>query len=109
MTAKLPKEFADLERFADWCLPTEAERYTKRLASSMDEMQVLYDAVSARAKEAIEHCNRFPLDAMPDDVLNLLYLIYSLVMVSFPIECWRQPRIPDSGAASIDCLVWPVP
>jgi hypothetical protein len=109
MTAKLPREFADLEKFADWCLPTEAERYAKRLASSMDEMQLFYDAISARAKEAIEHCNRFPLDAMPDDALNLLYLIYSLVMVSFPIECWRQPRIPDSGAASIDCLVWPVP
>ena len=25
--SKLPEEFADLERFADWCLPTEEERY----------------------------------------------------------------------------------
>ena len=23
--SKLPEEFADLERFADWCLPTEEE------------------------------------------------------------------------------------
>jgi hypothetical protein len=35
---KLPSEFADLERFTDWCLPTEQERYTKRLSSTMAEM-----------------------------------------------------------------------
>ena len=46
--SKLPEEFADLERFSDWCLPTEEERYAKRLASSMDEMQELYDAGLAR-------------------------------------------------------------
>jgi hypothetical protein len=42
--SKLPEEFADLERFADWCLPTEEERYAKRLDSTMAEMQELYDA-----------------------------------------------------------------
>jgi hypothetical protein len=29
--------------------------------------------------------------------------------VSFPVECWRDPRVPDSGASRIDCLVEPVP
>ena len=37
-TRLLPAEFADLERFSDWILATEPERYAKRLASSMDEM-----------------------------------------------------------------------
>jgi hypothetical protein len=106
----LPKEFADLEPFAaDWCLATEPERYAKRLASSMDQMQAFYDAITPRAKQAIEYCNRFPLDSMPDEALNLLHLIYSMIMVSFPVECWRQPRIPDSGAAVIQCVVAPVP
>ena len=36
MTPVLPAEFADLEPFSDWCLPTEAARYAKRLASSME-------------------------------------------------------------------------
>ena len=44
----LPPEFADLEPFADWCLETEAERYAKRLASSMDELQAFYDAAFPR-------------------------------------------------------------
>ena len=35
VTTSLPPEFADLEPFADWCLEREAERYAKRLGSSM--------------------------------------------------------------------------
>ena len=38
-TAKLPPEFADLEEYSDWCLGSESERYAKRLASSMPELQ----------------------------------------------------------------------
>ena len=38
----LPPEFADIEPFADWCLRTEAERYAKRLSSSIDEMQAFW-------------------------------------------------------------------
>jgi hypothetical protein len=32
----------------------------------------------------------------------------SLVMVSFPIEAWKQPRVPDSGAAWVECIREPV-
>ncbi len=53
MTAMLPTEFADLERFSEWCLPTEPERFAKRLASSMAEMQAFDDVITPRAEEAI--------------------------------------------------------
>ena len=53
--SKLPPEFADLEEFSDWCLGSEAERYAKRLASSMQEIQAFYDAITARAEEAIAY------------------------------------------------------
>ena len=46
-------------------------------------------------------------DALPEDARRLLWLCYSLVNVSFPVEVWRQPRVPDSGAASFDMLVEP--
>jgi hypothetical protein len=55
------------------------------------------------------YCDKFPLDEMPDDALNLLRLLYSMVMVSFPVEVWGQPRIPDTGAAYLDLLVEPIP
>ena len=105
----LPPDFADLERFADWSLATEAERYTKRLASSMDEMQELYDVTLPRLEAAYTYLNQFALDALPEDATRLLWLLYSLINVSFPIEAWRQPRVPDSGAASLACTAAPVP
>ncbi len=109
MTSKLPTEFADLEPFTEWCLGTEPERYRKRLNSSMAEMQAFYDAITPRAEEAIAYCDKFPLDDVPDDVSNLMHLLYSMIMVSFPVECWKQPRVPDSGAAGLDCVSEPVP
>ena len=108
-TSKLPPEFSDLERFSDWCLPTEAERYAKRLASSMQEIQAFYDAITARAEEAIAYCDKFSLDELPEDVLNLMHLLYSMIQASFPVECWKQPKVPDSGATTLDCVSEPVP
>ena len=103
----LPDAFADLEPFADWCLATEAERYAKRLASTMDELEAFYDAAFPRLADALAHLDALPFDALPDDAARLLWLCYSLVNVSFPVEVWRQPRVPDSGAASMDVVVEP--
>ncbi|AIY44435.1 hypothetical protein [Mycolicibacterium fortuitum] len=109
MSPKLPTEFADLEQFSDWCLSSEPQRYAKRLGSTMTEMQAFYDAITPRAEEAISFCDKFSLDDLPEDVLNLMHLLYSMVTVSFPVECWKQPRVPDSGATSLDCVAEPVP
>ena len=110
MTAMLPAEFADLEPFAaDWCLASEPERFAKRLASSMAEMQALYDATTRRAEAAMKYLDQYSLEDMPPEALHLLQLLYSMIMVSFPVECWRDPRVPDSGAARIDCIAEPVP
>ena len=105
--AMLPTEFADLEPYADWCLEFERERYAKRLSSSMDEMQAFYDAALPRLEDAASYLEQLPLDALPDDATRLLQLCYSLINVSFPIEAWRQPRVPDSGAATLDVVIEP--
>ncbi len=109
VTAMLPREFADLEGFSEWCLASESERYQKRLSSSMTDMQTFYDVIIPRASEAIAYCDKFSLDDMPDEVVNLMHLLYSMIMVSFPIECWKQPRVPDSGASTLDCMAEPFP
>jgi hypothetical protein len=103
-----PQEFGDLEPFARFALPSERERYAKRLESTMDELQAFYDAAFPRMDEAIAYCDQWPLDALPDDAHRLLWLYCALVTVSFPVEVWRQPRVPDSGAASFDEIA-PVP
>jgi hypothetical protein len=107
MTRTLPADFADLEPFADWALETESERYAKRLASSMDELQAFYDTAFPRLEAAMAHLDALDLDALPDDATHLLWLCYSLVNASFPVEVWRQARVPDSGAASMDVVVEP--
>ena len=107
MSPVLPPDFADLEPFADWCLPTEAERYARRLASSMPDMQAFYAAAFPRFEQILVYLDDVPLDELPDDARRLLELCYSLVNVSFPVEVWRQPRVPDSGAASMDVVVEP--
>jgi len=104
----LPSEFSDLERFSDWCLATEPERYAKRLASSMAEMQDLYDTCFPRLEDAIAYLDKFPLDELPDDARTLMHLMQSLVMASFPVEVWKQPRVPDSGAAYLNLVREPV-
>jgi hypothetical protein len=108
MPSQLPADFADLEPFAAWALATEAERYAKRLASSMDELQAFYDAAFPRLDDAASYLEAFELTAMPDDAQRLLWLCYSLVNASFPVEVWRQPRVPDSGAATMDVVIEPV-
>ena len=46
---------------------------------------------------------------MPATVVNLMHLIYSFVNVSFPVEVWLQPRVPDSGSAYFTCYLEPAP
>jgi hypothetical protein len=108
--AMLPAEFSDLEPFAaTWCVPTERERFAHRLASTMHDMQAFYDATFPRAEAAKQYLDAFALDALPDEATNLLHLLYSLIMVSFPVECWKQPHVPDSGAAYLDLVGEPTP
>ena len=108
--ALLPSQFADLEPFAAaWCLPTEAERFDKRMASTMDEMQTFYDALFPRVNEAVDYCDKFPLDDLPEDARRLLELVHSLVMVSMAVEIWHQPRPVDSADAYLDRVVEPLP
>ncbi|WP_174189407.1 hypothetical protein [Nocardia barduliensis] len=110
MSALLPAEFADLEPFAEtWCLETEPERYARRLASTMTDMQAFYDAIAPRAEAALAHLDGYGLDELPEDATRLMWLLFSMIMVSFPVEVWSQPRVPDSGAAMLDCVIEPRP
>lgn len=104
----LPAEFADLQPYADWDLATEPERYAKRLASSMPELQAFYDAAFPRLEDAITFLDKFDLNDLPDDARSLMHVMQSLVMVSFPVEAWKQPRVPDSGAAWVELTREPV-
>jgi hypothetical protein len=103
----LPSEFATLEPFSEWVLESERDRYSKRLASSMEDMQAFYDAAFPLLEQASDHLDKFLLTELPEQERNLLLLMFSLVNVSFPVEVWKQARVPDSGAAYMDLVVEP--
>jgi hypothetical protein len=105
--SSLPADFVDLEPFAEWAIPTERARYAKRLSSTMDDLQAFYDAALPRMDTAAAYLERFDINALPDDAKRLLWLYCSLVTVSFPVEVWRQPKVPDSGSTSLDAVAEP--
>ncbi|HEY9558871.1 MAG TPA: hypothetical protein VIR58_19185 [Acidimicrobiales bacterium] len=105
--ANLPAQFAELERFIDWALPSETERYDKRLASTMDELQDFYDTAFPILEKSTDYLKSVSLDDISDEDTNLLRIFESLVTVSFPIEVWRQQRVPESGAAVFNAVVEP--
>jgi len=102
-----PPEFADLEPFAEWAIPTERARYAKRLASSMEKLQAFHDAALPRLESAQEYLENVKMDGISEENKHLLWLFCSLITIAFPVEAWRQPRVPDSGASSIDAVLEP--
>ncbi|WP_174189404.1 hypothetical protein [Nocardia barduliensis] len=109
-TPLLPAAFAEFERFAPiWCLPTETERWAKRQASTMAELNEFYDAFFPRLDDAIVYCDKFPLAELPDDAVNLLHLVYSLVQVAMAVEIFQQPAPVDSADAWLDRVGEPTP
>ncbi|CAJ1503884.1 hypothetical protein MU0083_003296 [[Mycobacterium] kokjensenii] len=107
---RLPSAFAELEPFAQtWCLATETERFNQRITSTTPELRRFYDAFFPRLEEAIDYCDKYPLDDIPEDALNLLHLIYSLVMVAMAVEVMHQPAPVDAADAVMIRTGWPVP
>jgi hypothetical protein len=105
---KLPAQFADLEDIAGpWALASYNDRYAKRLASTMDELQTFYDAVFPRAEEMLAYCDQFDIENPPAEMQALLNVLYSLVAASFPVEVWKQPRVPDTGATGFEAHIEP--
>ena len=100
MTVTLPTEFVDLQPFAEkWCLATESARWDTRMSSSMSELLAFYDAMFPRLEAALDYCDQYPLDALPDHVTNLLRLVNSLVLVAMAVEIFGQPKTVDAADA----------
>jgi hypothetical protein len=106
----LPGAFAELEDYAQtWCLATETERWNARVNASMPQLRDFYDAFFPRLEDAIDYCDKYPLDNVPDDALNLLHMIYSLIMVAMAVEIMHQPAPVDAADAVMIRTGGPVP
>lgn len=96
IAGNFPAGFEDLEKYADWALPTERARNRKRLASSMAEIKEFYQLMLERVEPALAYLNQFPLDAMPPPEQNLLNLTLMLAEVANAVELFKtQPGVID--------------
>ncbi len=91
----LPTPFADLERLADWGLPTERERHDRRLASTMDALRDYYSTLLPRMEAMVDHLNGFDLATMPTAEKRLLYMGLMFIEAAVAVEMFKDPDIPD--------------
>jgi hypothetical protein len=104
----LPETFSELEPYvADWALATRAERYTARLERPFDDLVAFYDVIAPRAEEAISYLDGLDVNALPADATRLLHLLYSMILVSYAVNVFKQNRMPDSGAAFFEMVAEP--
>ncbi len=104
----LPAGFEELEVWvADWVQPGRDARYAVRLSKTIEEITAFYDAIAARAEEALIHLDGRDLNDLTADENRLLQLLYSMVLVSYSVNVFKQPHIPDSGSAFFNAVVEP--
>ena len=61
-----PPEFTELEPFADWAIHGETNRYEKRIASTMEELQTFYDVATNRIDEVMAYLEGYAVDDLPE-------------------------------------------
>ena len=98
MAQQLPPEFATLETWVqDWSLPTQNQRWDKRLASSKEELVAFYDAVLPHLEAILDAADEYPLGEMPDVVSQLFNLSMMLAEIAPNVELYRgEPGVPYS-------------
>ena len=104
----LPSAFAELEAFIEWAMPNEEERYQKRLNSSMKELRAFYDAIVIRADDARKYLDQYEYPDLPPDALRLLWMLFSLIVVSYAVDVFGRPQVPDSGSSYVQRVGEPV-
>jgi hypothetical protein len=101
----LPAGFEDLTSVAgEWALPTEQERYEKRLSTTLSVLQSFYDAIYPRMEAVLQYLSDVPADdsaSLPKPTRKLYHLALSYFEASHPIELkWKGVDLDDAFPAS---------
>ena len=106
--SQLPEGFSELEQWVDdWALPTRAERYAARLDRPFGELVAFYDGIAPHAERAIAYLDSLDINDLGPQATRLMHLLYSMILVSYAVNIFKQNRIPDSGAAFFDMVAEP--
>lgn len=96
--ALLPADFAALETWAqDWALPTQNQRWDKRLASSSAALDAFYQALLPWLEAILAHADQFELGALPAPSARLFDLALMHAEVAPHVELYKSsPKVPHS-------------
>jgi hypothetical protein len=96
----LPKEFSDLQPFADkWAGATEDERAAARRSSTPEELKGFYDAVMRRLPEILKRIDAYPMGKIAGPDLHLFHIALSLAEVAPHVEFYKcNPAVPFAFA-----------
>lgn len=87
--ATLPPEFAELESFLDWALPSANERQTRRRTATPSELKIFYDAMLRRIDAILAEVDRYPLGKLPESHHAIYNLALSLAEIAPHIELYK--------------------
>lgn len=105
---RLPEGFSELEQWVDdWALPTRAERYAARLDRPYDELVAFYDGIAPHAERAIAHLDGLDIGDLGPQATRLMHMLFSMILVSYAVNIFKQNRIPDAGAAFFEMVSEP--
>jgi hypothetical protein len=97
---RLPAEFAELEPFLDqWDLPGTNERYARRLASSIGELESFFEVMMPRVARVSAYLDGKSFADYSDADRRLARLMFALGVVAPAVELFKRPTVPDTGAA----------
>lgn len=98
--ALLPADFAPLETWAvDWALPTQNQRWDKRLASSSAALLAFYQALLPWLEPILAHADQFALGALPEPSARLFDLTLMHAEIAPNVELYKcAPNVPHSFA-----------
>lgn len=105
---QLPEGFSELEPWVDeWALATRAERYAARLDRPYADLVAFYDAIAPHAERAMAYLDAHDVNRLSPAATRLMHMLFSMILVSYAVNIFKQNRIPDSGAAFFDMVVEP--
>jgi hypothetical protein len=105
---QLPEGFSELEHLVDdWALATRKERYAARLDRPYDDLVVFYDTIAPHAERAMAYLDEQDVTNLGPEATRLMHMLFSMILVSYAVNIFKQNRIPDSGAAFFDMVVEP--
>lgn len=98
---ELPKGFEHLAIGLEWALPTERQRFNKRIAGPMSALEAYYQLMTPNMQAVLTYLKTYDTtDDLSAETLNLYYMALSYMEVSNSVERFHEPD--ESGVFAAD-------